>query len=89
MYGSQGCTAAHLHPASWLGAHWVSPPPPVIVVQVCVDRRFAPALALCCRTGWEGEGEGGAELWLPKLGIGAVSLPEIQLGSTHCLQRKA
>lgn len=36
----------------------------------------------------EGHGEGGVEPWLPKPGIGAVLLPEIQLGSTHCLQRK-
>lgn len=27
------------------------------------------------------------ELLLPEPGIGAVLLPEIQLGSTHCLQR--
>lgn len=36
----------------------------------------------------EGHGGGGVEPWLPKPGIGAVLLPEIQLGSTHCLQRK-
>lgn len=33
-------------------------------------------------------GGGDAEPQLPKPGIGAVLLPEIQLGSTHCLQRK-
>lgn len=60
----------------------------ISIVQVCVDHRFAPALVPCCKTSWEDVEKEALEPRLPKPGIGAVLLPEIQLGSTHCLQRK-
>lgn len=93
MPGSGGCPvpSSSPDPVTRLRAHWssLSPPHSIRVLLVCVKQRFAPALVFCCRTDRDAVEK---KVWsccsLPEPGIGAVLLPEIQLGSTHCLQRR-
>lgn len=72
-----GSTASYPHPATRIGARrgLVALCTPVSIVQGCGD-----CIVQVLR---------GAGLQIPRLGIGTASLPEIQPGSTHCLERKA
>lgn len=92
VQGSKGCTMHSSLPASRdLVQGTLGLSLPSALHKHCTGVRGPQVCSCTCallQDRLEGREEGGAELWLPKPGISPVSLPEIQLGSTHCLQRK-